>query len=187
MKKLMLIGAACLAASSAAFADLGDTYAQSCAKWGGRGTIDKAHHRILWRARHATIVEIFVKNECVSMRLVPEEGFSYKLNDIQRILPYNCGAQQIWMPFPVLSETPNIVANWATTDDAILAALYNNGCIQLSYKWYLKDKGLLVEDDKDQQTNDSAAPVEDGEISFQHLKGFDQAVPELSTREHPLV
>jgi hypothetical protein len=176
MKKLMLIGAACLAASSA-FADLGDTYAQSCAKWSGKGTLDKQNHQIIWHFDHATIVERFVKNECVFMQLFPDKGLVYTVNGVQRILPYNCGPSQVWGPFTsgvessVAPEAGGIAANWQTTDGLILAALYNDGAVQIAYKWFIEGKGLLT---KPAET----APVEDAPVIKQHLNS-DGTVPNV--------
>jgi|SRR5215471_1732726 len=164
MKNLILVGAACLAASST-WADLGDTYAQSCTKFGGKGIAVKRLHEVAWHLNNAVVLEAFVKNECVFMRLVPDKGVSYTTQDVQRLLVYNSGSKQIWTPFPVDTSLVDIAANWSTTDGLVIATLYTNGCVQFAYKWYAEAKGLLAK-----PAPEESAPVEDSpSIKYQQL------------------
>src|SRR5262245_61220195 len=128
-------------ASTSAFADLHDTYAQSCTKYGGRGKIDKVNHCIYWHQDHEEIVEWFVKNECVSMKLIPDKGCHYSIAQVEALLPYESGSTQSWQS---IGSEGNRIAQWGTSDGLILAALYDYGHIQFSYAWYLNSKGLLA-------------------------------------------
>jgi hypothetical protein len=141
-------------ASATAFADLGDTYSQSCAKYGGKGSVDKAHHCIVWHQHHQYVVETFVKNECVVMRLVPEKGFGYTVDLVENMLPFECGSQQAWVSNG--GAEGDYVAQWATRDGLVLAAYYQNGYAQFAYAWFLKSKGFL-----EAPTDYGSAPVED--------------------------
>jgi hypothetical protein len=162
MKRLLLIGTVCLAAGSA-FADLGDTYAQSCAKYGGKGYVDKRTSSILWHEGNHIVAESFYHNECVRMTLIPDRDYGkvYSISDVERILPFECGRSQLWQPFDGGSQ---YVASWSTTDGLLTATLYQNGSVQFAYALWLKGKGLLTD-----PPDYGSAPLEDAPITTQHL------------------
>ncbi len=135
-------------------ADLGDTYSASCAKFGGQGHVDKQKRRIWWHIHHHFVIEAFVKNECVAMRLVPDKDYSYTVEDVERLLPLQCGRSQIWQPNG--GGDSNYTACWATNDGLILAALYPDGDMQFAYTWWIKGKGKL-----DDAPNYGDAPIDD--------------------------
>lgn len=142
-------------AMTPAFADLGDTYAQSCAKYGGRGTVYRVNHQIVWHVSKHSIAETFIKNECVAMMLVPDRGLLYSTDDFARIAPDEAGRGQTWVGSPDAPLEMN-VAEWNTTDNLVLAVLGKDGRIQFSYTWWSRGKGLLKE-----SPGYGTAPVED--------------------------
>lgn len=138
-----------------AHADLGDTYAQDCAAYGGRGTVDKKNHIISWHYSKHYIVESFVKNKCVAMTLIPDKGLSYTIADAQRVISYNVGTNQLWQPY---NAGPNFIQGWATTDGLIYGGLMTSGSVRVCYAWWLKGKGLAT---APETSNYGDAPVED--------------------------
>jgi hypothetical protein len=133
-------------------ADLGDTYQLSCQKFGSKGHVDKQYKSITWYTHHHYIVESFVNNECVSMFLLPDKDRSYTVADMQRMLPYNCGSNQLWAP---VAGDDNFVVCWITTDGLITAGLRKDGsCIFVYSNWMQAKFG---------QTN-TQAPIEDNPI-----------------------
>ena len=156
IKKALLMAALALTATIA-HADLGDTYAQSCAKYGSSGKVDKQRHFIYWHYGKSTVVEYFVNNECVCMRLLPDKDWSYPIDQIEASLLSQCGSSQSWYPAQIeANDSLGIKAQWATTDSLIIATLYKTGVIQFAYQAWLEKKGLL-EGTAPAQT----APVED--------------------------
>jgi len=147
LRKLILL--ITLLAPSMGVADLGDTYAQSCQEFGGRGFVNKATRTIGWhpRNRSYTVWEGFVKNHCVVMRLIPDKGIIYTIQDAQRILSYNCGRDQLWVAIPSDGD-PDFLASWQTSDNELLGSLYSDGVIQIAYTWFIKSQGLLEDIDK---------------------------------------
>jgi hypothetical protein len=152
MKKLVFTISALLISAIISRAELGATYAQDCKRY-GKATVDKVRKCVYWHVSKRLIVERFVKNECVMVRLIPDKGLAYSLNDVQRMLPYECGSEQVWQLFDGGSS---FLGSWQTTDGLILASLYPTGDVQFAYRWWIEGKGLLTD-----QSN-SAAPVEDG-------------------------
>jgi hypothetical protein len=154
MKRYIILGALLVSAAFAR-ADLGDTYAQDCRAYGGRGTVDKKNHLIFWHYSKHYIVEAFVKNKCVMMCLEPDKGLVYTISDAQRIIAYNAGTNQLWRPY---EAGPNFTQGWVTTDDLIYAGLMTTGSVRVCYKWWLEGKGL---NSSPETGNYGEAPVED--------------------------
>jgi hypothetical protein len=158
MKKLILSLMAMASLTMAAIpavANLGDTYEQSCLRYGGEGKIySKSNKVIRWHYGRKTIFETFVKNECVAMKYVADKGYQYTIDRIrENILPHQKGYNQEWTGNGGGGEW---VANWATTDGLILAGLNVDGSFEVAYAQYLKAKGLLLP-----PINYGSAPVED--------------------------
>ena len=143
-------------------ADLGDTYAQSCQKFGGPGRVNKTEHYIWWHIGKATYVERFVKNECVFLRLIPDGKLAYTVEDVERILPWEAGGKQAWIPLAADPADTEHLASWATDDGLVLAGLFTNGTCQFTYRWFIEAKGHL-----ESALPPAAAPVEDDPSSKQ--------------------
>jgi hypothetical protein len=161
--------------ASSARADLGDTYARSCLKYGGPGYADKADHAVLWKQEHCIIAESFYKNECVRITFIPEPGTFYTAADVERISRYECGTRQTWMSF---DGGDAYVGSWCTTDGALIATLYYNGTVQFIYQWFLKAKGLS------QAPVHINPPVEDNPVTIEH-KDHEQMQQWLSQDTDP--
>jgi hypothetical protein len=155
MKRYIIIGALLVSAVTHAHANVGDTYEESCNRFGSKGVPDKKQHCIYWVRNHHTIFERFVRNECVYISYVPEPGYSYTVSDVwNEMLPYNRGRTQSWSQY---FNDNNSLAAWTTNDDVIYCHLYSTGQVRIAYKWWLVDKGLLY-----YGTPNAQAPVEDG-------------------------
>src|ERR1700751_1717971 len=108
-----LLALAAVIYSKAARAELGDTYSESCNRFGGKGHPDQKRHLISWHESKHFIYEAFVKDRGAIIVLVPDKGLSYTIADAQRILPYNAGSNQLWQPY---NAGPNWAVGWSTTD-----------------------------------------------------------------------
>jgi hypothetical protein len=140
-------------AAGSAFADLHDTYAQSCAKYGGKGTIDKKSNSIVWHVSQHLVAESFYHNECVRMTLISDSA-PYEIADVERIMPFECGNGQSWFQFD--GGRSQYIASWSTTDGLLVATLYSNGSVQFAYTQWLKAKDLLSP-----AVDYGTAPIED--------------------------
>jgi hypothetical protein len=136
----LLIGAALLAASSA-FADLGDTYPQACAKNGGQGFPDHQNKQMVWQYSNHIFGEIFTNNRSVCVILTPAPGRFYTPADAQRIFAMQSAPNQVWQAVP--NGDPRLAGCWQTTDSQILGTLYRHGHLQIAYSWWIKGKRLL--------------------------------------------
>lgn len=160
MKKVVILAVLAAAIAwggpTAAFADLGDTYAQSCRKYGGRGEVDRKHHAILWHCSRHWVEQCFVKNHCVEMRLIPDRdsGYVYGPDDMINVLPSESSLPWVRISGP----NGGYVGCWRTTDDSVLAAVYTDGTAQVAYKWFAARKGRVENVPSDDY---GKAPVED--------------------------
>jgi hypothetical protein len=75
MEKIILALTAALSLAISAHANLGDTYAQSCERFGGKGTISGKQMVWAFSEKHYLIYEMFSGKICVGTMLVPEKGF----------------------------------------------------------------------------------------------------------------
>jgi hypothetical protein len=166
-RKSLLILTAALGLTMSAFsakANLGDTYAQSCLRYGGSGTPDQ-YRGVVWTVSKHIVVQSFVKNECVRITYAPlgGSGLAYSVQDVENnILPPNHGYNQSWERF---DGGDAFVACWRTTDHLLNAALYYNGSVQIAYQWWLDAKGLVV------APKHINSPVEDNPIVIEHKNG----------------
>jgi hypothetical protein len=134
-------------------ANLSETYAQSCYRFGSKGTVDKKWHCIDWFFPKFVVSQRFVKNECVTVLLIARDGAKYTVADVVNvILPQNKGVNQEWQ------RTPDdySIAAWITTDGLIYTQLFEDGNVRLAYRWWLEKHHLL---DNSQPANH--APIED--------------------------
>jgi hypothetical protein len=158
MKKLLLILTALTSLTIAnvpAFANLGDTYAQSCSRFGGKGTVDKKNHRMIWYLpnTHSFVYESFVNNACVALLIVPDEGYHFSVSFMEELLSMQSAATQTWTRSDALDVN---IAEWKTTDGLLMASLSRQGNAQFAYTWWMERKGLI------QPAPDyGLAPVED--------------------------
>jgi hypothetical protein len=159
MIKQTLFAFSLIMTAFSAKADLGDTYARSCFKYGSQGYVDKKDRTVIWKVSHHLVAESFYKNECVRITFIPEQGSYYTVSDVERIAPDQSGLKQTWTPF---DGGDAYAACWMTTDGLIGATLYYNGSVQFSYSWWLKAKGLATE------PVHISPPIEDNPITIEH-------------------
>jgi hypothetical protein len=140
-------------ASVPAFAHLGDTYAQSCTRFGGKGTVDKQSKRIVWYLAdsHMYIGEYFVKNRCAALLVAAEPGYPLSVDGVEKTILSN----GLWKPNPAGVLDTNI-AEWVSKDGTCMAILTNDGRLSVAYRWYMERKGLLKD-----APDYGPAPVED--------------------------
>jgi hypothetical protein len=139
--KTMMAVAAFALASGTVQAFLDKSYAQSCEINGGPGRLFEGSKSIYWHVGgDHTVIEAFVEDRCVAVRMIPDKGRAYDVEIVTKMLPYVCLTTHSWIQLP---DSPDTVANWATTDGLILGALYPSGICQFAYKSWLEENGLL--------------------------------------------
>ena len=151
---MMMIGLACAALTNA-HANLGDTYDQSCTRYGGKGTVDEQSHKMVWysSSSHTFIVEAFVNNRCVQIVRIPEDGYPKSDESVGKtIKAFNSNPKWHASPYGVADSN---IAEWANVDNTVIACLTKKGVIQTAYVWWLRSKNLLDIPDY------GPAPVED--------------------------
>ena len=145
MKYLITIGF-CLAAGTV-WADLGDTYATSCTRFGGRGRTDKETRSMLWVNGSWGIREFFYKNQCVCIYYNKMDGLITD-SDIQWILKRNARENQHWQEY----GKNEVGRTWVTNDEQLYAQfsldVSINGkrivqYLRVAYKSWLEGHGLL--------------------------------------------
>jgi hypothetical protein len=68
-----------------------------------------------------------------------------------------CGANQLWQPIAD-DGSGGRLASWETTDEVLLGTLYKDGSLQIAYRWFIAQKGLL---NNGGEGDYGQAPVED--------------------------
>jgi hypothetical protein len=129
---------------SSAKANLGMTYQEACRLWGGPGKVDRVAKSMIWQKKGYEISEIFVKNHSVLIRAIPSDGQWYRPGWVEeKILPDNKGGYDgEWHRMENVNPD-KYAASWYLDGGEVLAAIYPNGVMQITYRWYIKAKGLL--------------------------------------------
>jgi hypothetical protein len=131
-------------ASTSAFADLGDTYAQTCAKYGKPLDINKKQGTVVWRLSEASVLsEAFdgKPKQCALVRFVPIPPARYSSDQINILLNAVKLPKQTWH----YSTPADInVSEWVTDDGMLYAILDKNGCLQVAFSYYMKQQGLFL-------------------------------------------
>jgi len=142
-------------------ADLGDTYALSCQRYGAAGLVDKADGTITWDRQGYLISEQFHHNQCVAVQYNPDRGGAFTDAMILTFLSKNSLKSQRWMEYPDVTGR-----SWSTSDDKIYGKFYmdrsKNGknivnCLRIAYKNWLERHGLLSKE----APAEERAPVEE--------------------------
>jgi len=163
MKKLVLIATLLLTAASA-FADLGDTYATSCRKFGGRGT---TYHDVVCWTSHSReglavgVGEVFHGNQCVAINYTPSKGHTFAESEVWRELIANSREGTYWSKTYVDSQG-NI--EYSNQEQTIYAKWFvgQNGALRIAYTSFLRRRGLFIEG-QPQPTGPTLPPVEESE------------------------
>ena len=132
-------------ASATAFADIDDTYAESCTRYGGEGTLDKAHHLMVWIVKDGNnndvkITESFKNKRCVGINMVSSTG-SFVREDAIKWICSQLLEGQTWIRMSHPSDS--IIAEWYSNDGRLLAAIQRNGMLQVTTAEFLKSIGKL--------------------------------------------
>lgn len=157
MKKLVLLATLTLAALSAR-ADLGDTYAQSCRRYGGKGSVYQ--NGISWvpnDGNNVNVMEWFYHNQCVCIVYTPASGQSIAESEVWRALQMNSRVGDTWHSY----SADNSI-EYANKDASLYGKLaQENGytCLRICYASYLKRHQLL----HDGPSESSRPPVEDSD------------------------
>lgn len=160
MKKLLLISTL-FAIACPAFAHLGNTYAQSCREYGGRGTVNAKNRSMVWHVSRHYVQEWFVNKHCVCVMLQAEPGskYGYSRAQAQEFFATQSLDDQVWAALGSNSEHGE--EYWMTTDKMLSGTRLENGrCIQVAFTNYLEGKGLTRQPDNE-GGGDGEAPVED--------------------------
>lgn len=138
-----------------AHADLGDTYAVSCKRFGGSGQVN--HSAMQWMlANGLLITEVFHNNQCVSISYVPPKGRLLVEGGIWKLLVLNSKAGAVWQAY---GNDPAKL-QYVTSDGGLYGVFQIDGefCVlRIAYASYLASHGLLT------KPEEVRAPVEDGD------------------------
>jgi hypothetical protein len=93
MKRYIILGAL-LASAITSHANLSETYAQSCYRFGSKGHVDNKWHCIDWIFPKVVVSQRFVKNECVAVLLIGRYAKYTVADVVNNILPQNKGVNQ---------------------------------------------------------------------------------------------
>lgn len=168
------IAIALLVLASTAHAELGDTYATSCNRFQGAGTVDKINNVISWWLPDANpgdyanwvVTEQFNGNKCVviiySHHITAEGGISEE--GIWLSLTRNSRPNQIWREYK-----DNISGNraFATHDGKVYATVWNKGdytFMRVAYKTWLERNHLFTAPNQEEPTNNTLPPVQESSI-----------------------
>jgi hypothetical protein len=154
LKRIAILPVAlCLCYS--AKADLGDTYATSCHRYGGRGIV--SGNWIVWYANGIAIAEQFHSNQCVAIIYHPRAGSSFIEGEIWRTLQFNSNPDDKWFSYRTDS---NGNVEYATRTGKLYGKLFvEDGTLRVCYASWLQRHGMLK--DGESASNDDKPPVED--------------------------
>jgi hypothetical protein len=141
MKKLFLIPAL-VASALPAFADLGDTYAQSVHAYGrpsgSKGTI------VWWAPRSSNrswLGETFYHNQCVAVYYVFTNGYVFAESEIWRVFQLNSRPGATWEQYG--SDADGF--DYANNDGTLYGKLTRDGhMLRICYKSFLARHGLFT-------------------------------------------
>jgi hypothetical protein len=117
-KKIAITAVAAVSLLHSAHANLGDTYAASCQRYGGRGYVDRQNRFITWAINGYLIAEQFRKNQCVCIIYVRQDRKPFSDHEVEWFLSNNA------LPFHSWREYPDVGGrSWNTNDNKIYARL----------------------------------------------------------------
>lgn len=172
MKTLMAAATLALAAGNAR-ADLGDTYAESCRRFGAEGAVNKEAHSMIWKVNalgdkgsYWIISEWFVKNQCVALICTGSDPKGVYESALWQILNRNALPTQIWTEY---SHGDNGQRDFVTTDQKLfgMACTTDAGCpfIRVAYASWMKVHKLFNAPPSDSEPGNASgsgrAPIED--------------------------
>lgn len=154
-----------LALAITAKADLGDTYATSCQRYGGKGTVIK--DTIAWERSGWLITEQFRNNQCVAIVYNAVGGGNFSEAAIWTFLSKNASHAQNWREYGDVTGRA-----FVTNDDRLYAKFWLcpslNGqhmvlTLRIAYKSWMARNGMFNQPDESAPAP-SKAPVEEGQI-----------------------
>jgi hypothetical protein len=138
-------------------ADLGDTYAISCHRYGGRGTVNGTW--IVWYANGIAVAEQFRNNQCVAIIYHPRAGTSFIEGEIWRTLQFNSNPDDNWSSYHADSNG-NI--EYVTRSGKLYGKLFvNDSTLRVCYASWLQRHGMLTDGDSNSGDTSDKPPVED--------------------------
>jgi hypothetical protein len=162
MKNVIITLTSIIAGASMAKAELGDTYATSCNRFGGTGYVDKATNTISWQIKDIDsrnsnwlVTEQFRNNQCVMITYTYAGTEKVAEGAIWQTLSRNSTDKQIWHEYP---DAPGGQRGFATTDNQIYGAEWTQGGLQqvrVAYRSWLERHHLL------ESPNNTPPPVEE--------------------------
>ena len=157
MKKSLIVAALSVLSlfnALSARAELGDNYATSCKRYGGKGTAIE-NKFVAWYYVNNTnrcVAEMFRKNQCEFVRYLSTDKLPFAESEVWRMLIRNGRSDQTWHEY----KTEDVSVHYFTTnDDTIYARWTENGTwLEIAYKsWIDRHVGF-----KDAAPADNAAP-----------------------------
>lgn len=151
-----------------AVANIGDTYSQSCARFHGKGYIDKERHLMAWSVPDANkdqgasnwlLEEQFLNNRCVMLFIISKSPKGIEEGGLWQFLSQNSSPSQRWVEYPSTSQE----RSFATSDDKLYGLYFVNQdgmtIIRIALKSWLYAHNLL-------NNPSEKAPVEDDIIGY---------------------
>jgi hypothetical protein len=150
-----------LAIAGTAHADLGDTYKDSCERYGGVGTSDDSVRKLsaadrarygervnAWKLKDGTsVVEVFKKDQCVCITYLPAKDAAF--TDLWVLLGQNARKSHEWHQYDVDYAQKAFV----TQDNRLFAVLTHEGMLVILYKnWGVANYSSLVNPAPDRYT-----------------------------------
>jgi len=160
-KSLIVAGLSVLSLFNAltARADLGDTYAQSCAKFHGPGVVDKESKSIAWAPNETwVVVQWFQNNRCVC---VVYRGVNGPMDDpiLWQILSRNAPGTRAWTEYN--DTLPHRAFHWG--DDYQLIGTLSDGSrnLRVTTQTWLRQHKLWDDSIGSNGADSSVPPVQD--------------------------
>jgi hypothetical protein len=132
------------AAIQSAHAELGDTYATSCQRYGGPGYVDRENRMIIWMTRQHIyfVIEQFLKNQCVCVFYVRKDRQPFTEPETQHLLVVNARQTQYWQEYPDIGGR-----SFQTTDEKITGRLWvgddRTPVLRIAYANWVARHGLF--------------------------------------------
>jgi hypothetical protein len=125
-------------------ADLGDTYAQSCRRYGCRGTVSGNEMRWAIEGNNLIVQEVFYRNQCVAIQYTPSHGRHLIESAIWGLLQRNVRSGDHWHTYdndsygqPEYTNDGNDILGKLLTSDS--------GQLRIAYRSWLNRHGMMNE------------------------------------------
>jgi len=160
MNKKIILAALAAMIPAVVLADLGDTYKESCRRYGSRGHVYK--DSMVWSFDKINIQEIFYHNQCVMVYYMPAKGRYLYESAIWDLLKENSRSGDHWTHWNTDSDgNPEYVNADSTIYGKLIPCPGYYPSLRICYASWLKRKGLNHAPNESDGDDNERAPVED--------------------------